>query len=57
MQIRNEEMIQCNQIYRNVSLKLLGLKIMQDYYLFYSRGADLVLGIKWLVSLNIIQAN
>ncbi|OIT37390.1 putative mitochondrial protein, partial [Nicotiana attenuata] len=36
---------------------LPGLTITQDYYPFSIGGADLVFGIKWLASLNTIQAN
>lgn len=57
VQIGNGEIIRCNQICRNVSVQLPDLKIVQDFYPFSIGGADVVLGIKWLASLNTIQAN
>ncbi|GKD69848.1 retrotransposon gag domain, retroviral aspartyl protease [Tanacetum coccineum] len=57
VQIGNGKIIQCNQICCGFSLVLPGLKITEDYFPFFIRGADLVLGIKWLASLNTVQAN
>ena len=57
VQIGNGDVIRCNRICHNVSLQLPGLKITQDYYPFSIGGADVVLGIKWLASLNTVQAN
>lgn len=56
VQIGNGDVIQCKQICRNVEIKLPRLGITQDYYVFSIGGADLVLGIKWLASLNTVQA-
>ena len=57
VQIGNGQIIQCNQICRDLSMVLSGLKITEDYFPFSIGGADLVLGIKWLASLNTVQAN
>ncbi|PWA74286.1 hypothetical protein CTI12_AA219250 [Artemisia annua] len=57
VQIGNGQIIQCNQICCDLSLVLPGLKITEDYFPFSIGGADLVLGIKWLASLNTVQAN
>ncbi|KAI6694685.1 hypothetical protein NL676_022395 [Syzygium grande] len=57
VQIGKGEVIRCNQVCRKVPVQLLGLQITQDFYPFTIGGADLVLGIKWLVSLNTVQAN
>nr|GEU46586.1 retrotransposon Gag domain, retroviral aspartyl protease [Tanacetum cinerariifolium] len=54
VQIGNGQVIQCNQICRGLSLVLPGLKITEDYFPFSIGGADLVLGIKWLASLNTV---
>ncbi|GJY50778.1 hypothetical protein Tco_0441625 [Tanacetum coccineum] len=52
--IGNGQIIQCNQICRDLSVVFPGLKIREDYFPFSIGGADLVLGIKWLASLNTI---
>ncbi|GJT63325.1 retrotransposon gag domain, retroviral aspartyl protease [Tanacetum coccineum] len=57
VQIGNGQIIQCNQICRGLSLVLPVLKITEDFFPFSMRGADLVLGIKWIASLNTVQAN
>nr|GEU80688.1 retrotransposon Gag domain, retroviral aspartyl protease [Tanacetum cinerariifolium] len=57
VRIRNRQIIQCNQLCRGLSLVLPGLKIIEDYFSFSIGGVDLVLGIKWLASLNTVQAN
>ncbi|KAI4323674.1 hypothetical protein L6164_023262 [Bauhinia variegata] len=57
VQIGNRDIIKCRRICRQVDVYLPGLKITQDYYLFPIGGADLILGIKWLASLNTVQAN
>lgn len=51
------EIIRCNQICRNLAVQMPGLQIIQDYYPFSIKGTYVVLGIKWLASLNIVQAN
>lgn len=38
-------------------MKFRGLTIDQDFYPFSVGGTNLVLGIKWLASLNTVQAN
>nr|GEV67650.1 retrotransposon Gag domain, retroviral aspartyl protease [Tanacetum cinerariifolium] len=45
------------KICRGLSLVLPGLKTTEDFFPFSMRGVDLVLGIKWLASLNTVQAN
>lgn len=57
VQIGNGDIIQCNKICKGVSVQSPGLQLTQDYYPFSIGGADLVLGIKWLASLNTVQAN
>ncbi|XP_038687486.1 uncharacterized protein LOC119986865 [Tripterygium wilfordii] len=57
VQIGNGEVIKCNRLCQEVAVELPGLTITQDYYPFAIGGADLVLGIKWLASLNTVQAN
>ncbi|KAF7823969.1 putative mitochondrial protein [Senna tora] len=43
--------------YQGSTMKLKGLKLVQDCYPSAIGGADMVLGIKWLASLNTVQAN
>ncbi|KAJ7949788.1 Ty3/gypsy retrotransposon protein [Quillaja saponaria] len=57
VQIGNGDIIRCNSICRNLDVQLPGLKITQDFFPFSIGGADLVLGIQWLASLNTVQAN
>ncbi|KAL7116648.1 hypothetical protein ACP275_03G017300 [Erythranthe tilingii] len=57
VKIGNGDVIKCDQICRDISVQLPGLTIIQDFYPFALGGADLVLGIKWLASLNTVQAN
>ncbi|XP_070006003.1 uncharacterized protein [Nicotiana sylvestris] len=53
----NGGIIRCNKVCRNLQIQLPGLTITQDHYPFVVGGVDLVFGIKWLASLNTIQAN
>lgn len=57
VQIGNGDVIRCNRICCNVEVQLPGLIIKQNYFPFSIGGADLVLGIQWLASLNTVQAN
>ncbi|KAH0765114.1 hypothetical protein KY285_000985 [Solanum tuberosum] len=57
VQIRNGDIIHYNKVCRNLQIQLPGITITQDYYPFAIGGADLIFGIKWLASLNTIQAN
>ncbi|KAH0682422.1 hypothetical protein KY290_020987 [Solanum tuberosum] len=57
VQIGNGDIIRCNKVCRNLQIQLTGFTITQDYYPFAIGGADVVFGIKWLASLNTIQAN
>ncbi|KAD4584431.1 hypothetical protein E3N88_22032 [Mikania micrantha] len=57
VQIGNGDILRCNQICKNISLQLLDLKISQDFYPFALGGADVVLGIQWLATLDTVQAN
>ncbi|GJT57819.1 retrotransposon gag domain, retroviral aspartyl protease [Tanacetum coccineum] len=41
----------------DLSLQVNDLKIIQDFHPFSLGGADLVLGIQWLATLNTVQAN
>ncbi|KAD7117361.1 hypothetical protein E3N88_04629 [Mikania micrantha] len=57
VQIGNGEIIRCSKVCRDVSLQVADLKIQKDFYPFSIGGADGVLGIQWLSSLNTVQAN
>ncbi|GJS46567.1 retrotransposon gag domain, retroviral aspartyl protease [Tanacetum coccineum] len=57
VQIENGDIIRCNQLCKNVSMQLPDLKIVQYFYSFLIGGADLVLGVQWLATLNTVQAN
>nr|GEU52731.1 retrotransposon Gag domain, retroviral aspartyl protease [Tanacetum cinerariifolium] len=57
VQIRNGDVIRCSKVCRDLSLQLGGLKVVQDFYPFSIGGADLVLGIQWLATLNTVQVN
>ncbi|KAL4273003.1 hypothetical protein GQ457_13G020660 [Hibiscus cannabinus] len=57
VQIGNGDVIRCNRICRDIELQLPGLEVNQNYFPFKIGGANLVLGIQWLASLNIVQAN
>ncbi|GJY60943.1 retrotransposon gag domain, retroviral aspartyl protease [Tanacetum coccineum] len=57
VQIRNGDVIRCIKVCRDLSLQLGGLKVVQDFYPFSIGGADVVLGIQWLATLNTVQAN
>lgn len=57
VQIGDGSVVRCNRVCKEVQVHLPGLTITQDFYPFSLVGSDLVLGIKWLASLNTIQAN
>jgi hypothetical protein len=57
VQIGNGDIIRCNRLIKNVNLKIGTLQITQDFYPFSLGGADVVLGIQWLATLNTVQAN
>ncbi|GKC97941.1 retrotransposon gag domain, retroviral aspartyl protease [Tanacetum coccineum] len=57
VQIGNGDVIRCGQICKDLSLQVNDLKIIQDFHPFSLGGADLVLGIQWLATLNTVQAN
>ncbi|GJZ94966.1 retrotransposon gag domain, retroviral aspartyl protease [Tanacetum coccineum] len=57
VQIGNGDFIRCSHICKNLTLQVNELKIVQDFYPFSIGGADLVLGIQWLETLNTVQAN
>lgn len=57
VQIGNGDIIRCGQICKNLSVQINDLKITQDFHPFSLGGADLVLGIQWLATLNTVQAN
>lgn len=57
VQIGNRDVIRCNMICREVRIDLPNLSVIQVCYPFSIGGADVVLGIKWLASLNTMKAN
>lgn len=57
VQIGNRQIVNCHQLCRDMKIQLPGLTIVEDFYPFSLKGADVVLGIKWLASLNTVQAN
>ncbi|PWA40826.1 retrotransposon gag domain, Retroviral aspartyl protease [Artemisia annua] len=57
VQIGNGDFIRCGHICKNLPIQINELKIVQDFYPFSLGGADLVLGIQWLETLNTVQAN
>ncbi|GJS89110.1 ribonuclease H-like domain-containing protein [Tanacetum coccineum] len=57
VQIGNGDVIRCGQICKNLLVQISDLKITQDFHPFSLGGADLVLGIQWLATLNTVQAN
>lgn len=57
VQIGNGDLIRCGQICKNLSVQINDLKITQDFHPFSLGGADLVLGVQWLATLNTVQAN
>ncbi|KAK4276310.1 hypothetical protein QN277_019274 [Acacia crassicarpa] len=56
VQIADSSIIRCNQVCQGVEIQLKGLTITQDFFPF-NISDDFVLGIKWLATLNTIQAN
>ncbi|GKD38060.1 retrotransposon gag domain, retroviral aspartyl protease [Tanacetum coccineum] len=57
VQIGNGDVIRCGQICKNLAVQINDLKITQDFHPFSLGGADVVLGIQWLATLNTVQAN
>ncbi|MFS7913536.1 putative retrotransposon gag domain, aspartic peptidase domain superfamily [Helianthus anomalus] len=57
VQIGNGDILRCSQICKNISLQVCDLNVSQDFYPFTLGGADVVLGIQWLATLNTVQAN
>ncbi|MFS7989117.1 putative nucleotidyltransferase, Ribonuclease H [Helianthus anomalus] len=57
VQIGNGDVIRCGHICKDLAVQVNDLKITQDFHPFSLGGADLVLGIQWLATLNTIQAN
>ena len=53
----NGEIISCNGICRQVSITLNNLVIKVDFYPFELGNVDAVLEVKWLASLDTVQAN
>nr|GEU36427.1 retrotransposon Gag domain, retroviral aspartyl protease [Tanacetum cinerariifolium] len=56
-QIGNGDFIKCSHICKNLTLQVNELKIVQDFYPFSIGEADLILGIQWLETPNMVQAN
>ncbi|GKB78344.1 retrotransposon gag domain, retroviral aspartyl protease [Tanacetum coccineum] len=57
VQIGNGDFVRCSHICKNLTVQVNELKIVQDFFPFSIGGADLVLGIQWLETLNTVQAN
>jgi hypothetical protein len=57
VQIGNGDIIRCNRLLKGINLKIGTLQITQDFYPFSLGGADVVLCIQWLATLNTVQAN
>ncbi|KAD3639974.1 hypothetical protein E3N88_29197 [Mikania micrantha] len=57
VQIGDGNIIICNRMCKDVSLKLSNLLIIQDFYPFALGGDDVVLGIQLLATLSTVQAN
>lgn len=57
VQIGNRDVIRCHHICKSLSVQINVLKIIQDFHPFSIGGADLVLGVQWLSTLNTVQAN
>nr|GEW02776.1 peroxidase 64 [Tanacetum cinerariifolium] len=57
VQIGNGDFIRCGHICKDLPIQINEPKIVQDFYPFSIGGADLVLGIQWLETLNTVQAN
>ncbi|KAD6453241.1 hypothetical protein E3N88_07946 [Mikania micrantha] len=57
VQIGNGDVIRCGRICKSLSIKVEDLSITQDFHPFSLGGADVVLGVQWLATLNTVQAN
>ncbi|KAH0746200.1 hypothetical protein KY285_007857 [Solanum tuberosum] len=57
VQIGNGEIIKCNKVCHDLLVEVSNLVIKHDFFPFSFSGADMVLGIQWLASLNTIQDN
>ncbi|KAH0706281.1 hypothetical protein KY285_010780 [Solanum tuberosum] len=57
VQIDNGEIVKCNKVCHDLSVEVSNLVIKHNFFPFLFGGADMVLGIQWLASLNTIQAN
>ncbi|KAD4888929.1 hypothetical protein E3N88_21002 [Mikania micrantha] len=57
VQIGNGDVIRCGRICKNIPVQVGELTITQDFHPFSLGGADLVLGVQWLATLNTVQAN
>ncbi|KAD3640421.1 hypothetical protein E3N88_29644 [Mikania micrantha] len=57
VQTGNGDVIRCGRICKNLTIQVGELKINQDFHPFSLGGADLVLGVQWLSTLNTVQAN
>ncbi|KAD4585722.1 hypothetical protein E3N88_23323 [Mikania micrantha] len=57
VQIGNGDVIRCSRVCKQLPIQINDLKIVEDFHLFSIGGADLVLGIQWLSTLNTVQAN
>ncbi|XP_028807937.1 uncharacterized protein LOC114762595 [Neltuma alba] len=57
VQIGNGNIIACRSVCKQVEIQVQSLTIKDDFFPFAIGGADMVLGIKWLASLNTVEAN
>ena len=57
IQMENGEVISCNGVCRQITVTLKNLVIKEDFYPFELGNVDAVLGVKWLASLDTVQAN
>nr|GEU46448.1 retrotransposon Gag domain, retroviral aspartyl protease [Tanacetum cinerariifolium] len=57
VQISNGDVSRCGQICKNLLVQINDIKITQDFHPFSLGGADLILGIQRLATLNTVQAN
>ncbi|KAJ1413258.1 Retrotransposon gag domain [Sesbania bispinosa] len=49
--------VECRGVCENLVIRIQGLRIQQDFYLFELGGADLVLGLEWLAGLGEVRAD
>ncbi|KAL8142935.1 hypothetical protein V2J09_015967 [Rumex salicifolius] len=55
--IGNGAIISCDRICPDVAIQLPGVILRQDFFAFDMGTAELVLGVRWLASLDMVEAN